>query len=90
MVSDILINIGLGKGLSPLRCQAIIEKNSGILSIAQGTSSKFEAIQQNAFGNVVCKISAILFRPQNVQANSMPIANALLLDLFHNNFSPSG
>ena len=57
------VSIGSGNGLSPVRRQAIIRPNSGLLSIGPlGTHfSKFESntkffIDENAFENVVCQI----------------------------------
>ena len=64
--------IGADNGLSPDRCQAIIWTNVGIL--LNGPHRKklqwnfnrnsYIFIQENAFENVVCKMTAILFRPQ--------------------------
>ena len=66
--------IGSDKGLSPGRRQAIIWTNAGILLITPlGTNfneffyrNSYIFIQENAFQNVVCKIAAILSRPQCV------------------------
>ena len=54
-------------GLSPVRRQAIIGNNAGIL-LGEHISMKFHLkfksfIPENTFENVVCKMSAMLFRP---------------------------
>ena len=68
------ISIGSDNGLGPIRCQAIIWTNAGILLI-RPLGTKFREIltethafpfKKNAFENVVCKMAAILFRPQGV------------------------
>ena len=66
--------IGSDNGLSPAWHQAIIWPNTGILSI-RILGPKFQwnlkqnlcvVIQENAFKNVVCEVTAIVSRPQCV------------------------
>ena len=78
-ISKITI-IGSDDGLSPGQCQAIIQTNAGILFIhTLGTnfSEKWNIkrnacifIQENAFKNIICKMAAILSRPQCVKIDS--------------------
>ena len=70
-----LTTIGSGNGLSPGRHQANIWTNAGILLIEPlGTNFSeilFEIhifLQVNAFEQVICKMAAILSRPQCVKA----------------------
>ena len=73
-VGDLTI-IGSDNGLSPGRRQAIIWTNAGILLIGPlGTSLSEISIEihtfsfkKNAFKNVVCRMAAILSRPQCVK-----------------------
>ena len=59
--------IGSDNGLSPARRQAIIWANAGIMLIQSiGTNFNEIFIQENAFENIVCKMAAILSRPQYV------------------------
>ena len=70
-----LIIIGSDNGLSPGRRQAIIWTNAGILFIWPIGTTISEIlikihvffIQENAFENIVCEMSAILSRPQCVK-----------------------
>ena len=66
------VNIGSDNGLSPIRRQAITRTNADLLLIGrlEQTSVKYESkyktfihdafVNDNAFGNIVCKITAIL------------------------------
>ena len=58
-------NIGSDNGLSPGRCRAIIRTNAGIL-LTGPLGNLYIIIQENAFENTVCKMAAILPRPQCV------------------------
>ena len=69
-----IVSIGAGNGLSPNRRQAITRTNADLVSIWHSWIS-FESkwkqnikifIEQNAFVNVVFKMSAVLFRPSSV------------------------
>ena len=80
-ISD-LTSIGSDNGLLPVRCQAIMWTSPGILLIGPlGTIFNeisnwipYIFIQENAFGNVVWKMVAILSRPQCV--NQVRSSNA--------------
>ena len=64
------VNIDSGNGLSPVRRQAITWTNAGLLSIGPlrtNSSKNFYStsnifIQEHALENVVCEMTAILFR----------------------------
>ena len=71
-----LIIIDSDNGLAPVRRQAIIWTNAGILSIGPFNWNKLQwkfnrnsyiFIQENAFENVVWKMASILSRPQCVK-----------------------
>ena len=70
------INIGSGKGLAPIRRQAITWTTVHVLSNGlsekknQWNSNKYTKlfIQENAFENVVCEIAAILSRWDELRA----------------------
>ena len=76
------VNKGSNNGTLPERRQAIIRTNAGMLSkVPLGTNSDDIVIQMRSFSlnifyleNVVCKIPAILTRPQCVKAPDMVIA----------------
>ena len=56
------VNIGSDNGLSPIRRQAIIWTNAGLLSIKPlGTNFKL-FINENAFKIIVCEMAAIVSR----------------------------
>ena len=66
-----MVNTVLGKGLLPVSCQAIIWTNTNFLPVGLlwtnfcKISIKFKIfLQENAFENVVFKVSAILFGSQ--------------------------
>ena len=69
-------------GLSPGQRQAIIWTNAGISLIGTlGTNfseffyrNSYIFIQENAFENVVCKMAAILSRPQCVKGFNAAVA----------------
>ena len=71
---------GLSAKLSPIRCQVIIWTNAGLLLIGPNIvqwnfNRKWNIfIHENAFGNVVCKMSAISFQSQCVKTG-MPEAS---------------
>ena len=58
--------IGSNNGLSPVRCQAIIWTNAGILLIEPLGTNWSIFIDENAFQNVICEMASILSRPQCV------------------------
>ena len=73
-VSD-LTSIGSDNCLSPVRRQAIIRTNAGIL-LTRPLGTDF--IQENVFESVVCEKAAILSRPQWVKlANNMMTSDGL-------------
>ena len=75
MTSDLLVIVGYVNGLALVRRQTITQTNANKLPIGslfyEPMSVKFKSkhrfsFQENAFQNVVNKMSAILFRPQSV------------------------
>ena len=56
------INFGSDNGLSPIRPQAIIHTNSGLLSIGSFNQNTKLLIYDNAFENIVCEMAAISSR----------------------------
>ena len=60
MASLTLAIIGAGDGMLPLRCQAIIQTSTDIVSVEVDENRLF--IKENSFENVVCTMSAILFK----------------------------
>ena len=78
MCIDIFVIIDSGNGRSPVQCQAITQTNADScqLTVRHKLQWKFDRnyFQQNE--NVVCKVSAILFRLQCVSPHwSMLLAN---------------
>ena len=70
MESDILVNIGSRHKPAAWQYQAIVLINVDLLPreyiIVKLKRNLNLLIEENAFANVVCKMEAILFRPQSV------------------------
>ena len=69
MAPWIMVIIGTGNGLSPIRCQTITWTSANILSLMDKLNLNMNQIiiifiEEINFKNVVCKMSAILFRLQ--------------------------
>ena len=79
--------IGSDNGLSPCHRQAIIWTSAGILLILTlGTNfsailskSSCIFIKENPFGNAICEMAAILFRPQWIKYADMFQVNVELM-----------
>ena len=78
---------GSDNGLSPVRHQAIIWTNAGILLIRNlGTNfSEILNIQENTFENVVCEMATILYRPKCANCSVWSQSNDTLWSVQNNN-----
>ena len=65
IASRIFFNIGSGNGLFPILCQANIWTNSDLLLTGANFGEIWiKTFTEDVFQNLVCKMTAILFRPQ--------------------------
>ena len=81
------ISIGSDNGLSPIRRQAIIQTNAGLMSTGPLGTNLSEIvikipnfIQENASENIVCEMAAILSRGSIVKELSNNVTYEMIVD----------